>query len=465
MLRFILVVLLISPSLVFGQSATNQLALKGKDAVVFYDQKNHNYIVIEDSNTYNSFNLSEKKWEKHDYIFEADIPFKDFLGYVPLTSEKTDPYFIAPGCGIVLKWHQNRIIRIDNSFNHLNQLAGTFFMYKGRPHIFGGYGLFTFKNIVTYYDTQSREWFLLQVKGNKPPLVQMTNGKIEKDQLFIFNGFNMNNELRMKKLRGVYALNLKNNTWSRLGDLNPNILLSTLEANEKRHFDLLKNDFVVFENKIIRYNFDLNKYECYELNSKNSLQMILESDGSYLIKYRNTGSSEYLINIENNSFLQSLKKSSGWIFKSSEGKDFFSNIWLVISGCIIIAIATILISRKKIIDRNSKGAIKIGRPYINFNENEQLLFDLFVLKGLDGLELSEINDLVNFGSPNIDTLKKRRELLLKDFKQKLAQHYKISIDEVVVEQRFSQDKRIKKLILNELVYKNAQQFSLGEFKG
>mgnify|MGYP000530365562 FL=1 len=458
MLRFLLFILLFSPSLLFGQSALNQLALKGKDAVVFYDQKNHSFIVIEDSSTYNAYNKEEKKWEKHNYIYDADIPFKDFLGYVPLTSEKTDPYFIAPGCGIVLKWHQNRIIRIDNSFNHLNQLAGTFFMYNGRPHIFGGYGLFTYKNIVTYFDKQSSEWFLLQVKGNKPPLVQMTNGKIENDILYIFNGFNMNNELKMKKLRGVYTLNLKTNSWSRLGDLNPKILLSTLEANEKRQFDLLKNDFVVFENRIIRYNFELNKYESYGLNSKNSLKLILESDGLYLIKYRNTGSNEYFINIENNSFLKSLKKSSGWIYKSTNGRDTFFNSWfIIILGAVLLFITTLFVKRRKNASRDTGVETKKGNTEFDFNENEQLLYDLFVYKGLDGLELSEINDLVNFGSPNIDTLKKRRELLLKDFKQKLAYQYKLSVDEVITEQRFSQDKRIKKLILNELIYKNTHR--------
>jgi hypothetical protein len=69
-------------------------------------------------------------------------------------------------------------------------------------------------------------------------------------------------------------------------------------------------------------------------------------------------------------------------------------------------------------------------------------------KGEEGIEISEVSDFVNADNPSIDTLKKRREGLIKSLKFKLAQDTKISIHEVIIESKHAKDKRVKVLILN-----------------
>jgi len=59
--------------------------------------------------------------------------------------------------------------------------------------------------------------------------------------------------------------------------------------------------------------------------------------------------------------------------------------------------------------------------------------------------------LVNYDDPSIDTIKKRRELLLKDLRYKLSSKFNIPQEEVFLERRMETDRRMKLLFLNKLV--------------
>jgi hypothetical protein len=84
---------------------------------------------------------------------------------------------------------------------------------------------------------------------------------------------------------------------------------------------------------------------------------------------------------------------------------------------------------------------------INLNFAEKELIKL-LLKSSNGLEISFINDLVNYDNPSLDTLKKRREILLRELKIKLALVFNISESEILIEQRMVTDKRMKLIFLN-----------------
>ena len=53
----------------------------------------------------------------------------------------------------------------------------------------------------------------------------------------------------------------------------------------------------------------------------------------------------------------------------------------------------------------------------------------------------------------MDTLKKRRELLIKDLRYKLAAKFNLTQEEVFIERRMETDKRMKLLFLNEQIVK------------
>ncbi len=83
-----------------------------------------------------------------------------------------------------------------------------------------------------------------------------------------------------------------------------------------------------------------------------------------------------------------------------------------------------------------------------WSDRELAILEIFWAADSTGIEVSELNVLFNYGDPNFDTLKKRRELKLKDLRKKLAQLMGISESEVYVEQRLNSDRRVKKMALH-----------------
>jgi hypothetical protein len=110
--------------------------------------------------------------------------------------------------------------------------------------------------------------------------------------------------------------------------------------------------------------------------------------------------------------------------------------------------------RKRIFKNSLSFATNEG---LGLTEAERDLLSLFISHQNKGVEIHQINDLLNFGDPSIDTLKKRREQLLKEFKYKLSKHFNIELNEVFLEERMSTDKRMKIMFLNPLIFERLKQ--------
>jgi hypothetical protein len=79
------------------------------------------------------------------------------------------------------------------------------------------------------------------------------------------------------------------------------------------------------------------------------------------------------------------------------------------------------------------------------------------------LELSEINDFVNYDEPSPDTLKKRRETLLRQFSSELAQEYGFLEDNIYTTQSHPKDKRMKLLVLNSMLVNKVKKENSSKF--
>jgi hypothetical protein len=96
-------------------------------------------------------------------------PFPGKLSeYIALNiSKKT--FLIHSGCGPVLEFRNDSIVRVDNSYLHNSQFGSTPFIYNKQIYFFGGYGLFTYKNIITRFDFKNGEWNQEQTFGEEFP--------------------------------------------------------------------------------------------------------------------------------------------------------------------------------------------------------------------------------------------------------------------------------------------------------
>ena len=127
--------------------------------LVFKESKTNEIVVIDNEETIIKLNKNVKIPLIHNGFLGK---LKDYTSF----SIKNQTYLVHTGCGPVLEYRNDSLVRIDNSFLQLNQLGSSNFIYKNEIYFFGGYGLFTFKNILTKYDFITSEWLLIKTKNN-----------------------------------------------------------------------------------------------------------------------------------------------------------------------------------------------------------------------------------------------------------------------------------------------------------
>ena len=201
----------------FGQT---EYTSKKDIPYIFYNYHREKFTVIDDSTGCHEYNEKTKTWDFRPLTFELEVPFARFLTIYNLLHEKgSEIFFVDKGCGMVYVLKNDTVKRHDRSFHHANQFDGTFFLYKGHPHIFGGYGLFQYKNIITRYDINDKEWYTYDFSGSAPEPRTHAPGWVENNKFYIVGGFGGDTKLR-KSLNDVWMFDFKLLKWTRLGVFN-----------------------------------------------------------------------------------------------------------------------------------------------------------------------------------------------------------------------------------------------------
>lgn len=448
MTRLTLLLLLLSPIFIHAQKRLN---LIHENAFAFYDYNEKAFCVLDDSTFLWKYNQQAVKWEKKPVQLSIEMPFEQFLAeFISMSEEGTPVYFVHIGCGVVYSLKDNKINRHDNSFYHMNQFDGAFFMDEGEPRIYGGYGLFTSKNIITRYDTIEREWFLIYSNSNPSPVGIKNILQKHKNHYYVFDGFK-GVSLHYKKFNELWQFNTITNKWKKLGVLNNSIIGKQLEFNNER-IQIQNNMYVCFQNMIITYDLKKLRYKKYKFHSACLYRKIIKVNDLILVFKTNSKPKSY-VEITNDAFLNHLAMEEGdMLLKKSSFIYLFK--WQIGFFLVILIILYIAIKKKNNKRKNqliSSIEQTSDSLFDEFNSTEKELIQLLIQFHETGLEISHINDLVNHDQPSIDTLKKRRETLLKELRYKLALKFNVPQEEIFIEERMKADKRMKLLFLNEIV--------------
>jgi hypothetical protein len=416
---------LVSSYLCFAQT----FRFKNPNPCIFYNYENDKLCVIDDSTSIMMISLDNKKMIRRPLHLDKQITFKQLLTeYVPLSEKGSLIYFVDRGCGYVLQLRNDSIVRIDKSFHHQNQFGGAYFLNNGVPSIFGGYGLFSSKNFITQFDIISKEWSIADEGVNMPPSSFFPYTK-DDDNLYVFlpnvKSFSrpINNNL--------WRFNFKNRKWTLEGksDYTPSLYIS---SNSLNYFSyILEYDFN--NNKIYRFSDGVNKSGFKFLKFKNKYVKLLSRENF------NTLSSTLTIYDENDFRKQFLIGESDLIEKSvlqDRVHNYYYVVLLVFSLLFTFLLYLFLRKRKK------------QAPIYTMSESSIELLNLWVLKRHGVLELSDLNDLVNPEHLSIETMKKRREVLLKTFVFDMVNMFGLAPNEIYTETLNPMDKRMKVLTLN-----------------
>ena len=258
------------------------------DNFIFFKSRDNKAHVLNNSNDY----VFEKgKWTKNklktrpskrDSVILFHSKGFDNANFKVIHSEK-NIYFVLHGGGPVLQLKNDSIVRIDNSVEQRNQFGAATFVYKNKMYMYGGYGFWSFKDYITYYDFSSNQWELfrtqseIQPRSRRSPIFDLKNNK-----LYVLGGRSSfpENYTTDVVLKDLFVIDMDLKTIKNLSnEVNPKTPL--LFHSHNNGFLLENKRAYLYNNRINAFDFPNNKFYNYSANSffKNKI------DSSSYIKF------------------------------------------------------------------------------------------------------------------------------------------------------------------------------------
>jgi hypothetical protein len=445
-MRFrLLVALLFS----FIANALFSAPIVSEKALMAYNRYANSYVVLADSNTYYTYQLKAQKWEKHQYILDANLSFEELSNeYYMLPVSKARVYLIHNGCGIVLELYKGRLQRIDHSFAHRNQFGAVAYVFKGKPYMFGGYGFFETKNVHTSFLPSIGEWLEVDEYSKQRPSPRQGSFIVrEKSQIYLIGGHTEDHPQKLNFIPEIWRYSIRQKRWTLLGDLTPTWRTALANTNQTTPIGsyLINSGDEVWEldakrNRVRRYKqpfyFSVRKW----LVSKDRKWVLMAIDGSNSLGFE----------------LRVKQKAKVLGRPLQVDKMYIKASWYKLLSYQDLFYASLLLPLFILgLWFYSKRSWKPIRFLPNSNKLQEKDFDatewrfLQELQKQSQLELSAVHTYMNEDGLSYDALKKRRETFLKNLRIKIALVAHLQIDSVLMEVRHPQDRRVKIVVWNE----------------
>ena len=450
----------------FSESALSQEYYFNQPPLLFKEAGTNEILIIDNEQTLIKVNKKLKIPLKHN-----GFPGK-LLNYVPFNI-KNKTYLVHEGCGPVMEFRNDSLVRIDNSFLQLSQIGSSKFVYKNEIYYYGGYGVFTFKNILTKYNFKLNEWFLVKTKNSElvPPLCNAFFKTIG-PYLYVFGGKNedVNKDILYYNEEYVYRLNLNTLVWEKFKTsffkMENFLLSSKIESlfsfqylNDTFIFDNVNWYGINFKDNIyIKYNnyFKIQIYSA--VDSKNTLHTIVKNDNhdkAFKFYFQS-------FPISSITKIPSIKKSFYF-------NDHLNNIY-ALYGLIAIVIAWLLYKKRSyfiyLLNPSKPFYYKLifselyfkGKKVKHLSEDEIKILNKMALHPNQFISLNEFNEMftIDYENENYAAIVKRREKKLETFLQLLANVSSYDLKELLHERKNEVDKRIKEVLFlpNKIKYVN-----------
>jgi hypothetical protein len=453
--RLTILFLLLHASILFAQKIKNTSSI-----CFFQDGKTGKPITIVDDKLVYRGELKNPIQLKHTDYPETLSQYS----YNYIINKRT--YLVHNGCGPVLEYRNDSIVRIDNSFLQKNQYYGNPFIYDNQMHLLGGYGLFTYKNIITKYDFKTKEWNELLTNSDDRPIPK-SNSKLIliEDNLYLFSGSYNNkkgNPFRTTKDDAVWSYNLKTNNYLKLGIFKTKLLetfdkLNYYQANNKLYFIL---EELIYEIDIV--NNKLNYFNNYSKIIPTYLFYDQKTATVFVLHALPSTNELSLESIKLSELLSSKSFKNETLYSDSAFSTFWHsyNIYFGLAFFLTLSLIGIRKVKRK---RNLNYIVydqKKNQVYYKFNiplnldtMEEKLLLHLFK-SNTDYIQLNVLNIYFeNKNQENFNLIVKKRDQLLNSLSYKLHLLLQVNQKALVLEQKNITDKRIKEIRLNPQFFK------------
>ena len=173
MYRFFCLFLMLGAQVVLNAQDYNLPKEIGKD-FVFYKSSDNKIHILKKNNDFVFHNGFWKKTKLQNALSKRDSLIlyheKGFNNRnFQIITDKNKTYFVLSGGGPVLQLEKDSLFRIDNSVEQRNQFGAAIFKHDNKLFMYGGYGMWSFKSYMTYFDFSSNQWELFRTQSQNQP--------------------------------------------------------------------------------------------------------------------------------------------------------------------------------------------------------------------------------------------------------------------------------------------------------
>lgn len=448
-------VLLTTVSHIFLWGQSDNLVVSS-NARYCLNKKTNEFVVFDNETTYYTKTPTAKSWQQHAYTFVGDNTtfdaFKEL--YNPISLSNGRLFFVYKGIGEVYELVNDTLKRVDHSFKHENQFYHSLFEHNNRIYAFGGYGLFTFKNILVYYDDASKQWFEV-ITPIKPPVRRAQFFQYKNGVFYIFGGGFLEGLHQISRY-DCWAYYFKTKQWKKIGDINLDFYRLHLQSGAI--YEHLPLDVFFNYPSIQLVDIQKNNVNQYENTKINHIKFALfDRAEKYLLLEKITANKMTLCTIALSTVQKSKIDSSNLFAIKISTPNLF---WLFIPFLMVIALIYYRIKKRrkkisphvpdKLVLRTKNNIIYMGNRALN---SELTVLEFRILKKLIELngkpiDILALNEFFEDENTSHAAQKKRRETTLKTLREKLAFLLNAPHESIVIETRDTADKRVKLFKLN-----------------
>jgi hypothetical protein len=415
-----------------------------KDDGFLFTYKDLSYIISGDSLYSNPQGMG---WIGHKH----NVSINDLVFF----QDADNGYIMHNSGGITYKFDGTNFSRIDDSFEFNTQYQSFPFLYKGVIHNFGGYGLFTFKNIITYFNEAKKETELVQVKtplslnptGRNKMLAQLAG-----DNLFIGSGFGYNTEKEFGNkqsqiINDYWTFDLISKEWKKLGEGTSYMFK---DDSFNHIYDFNGKTLIITHENIFVVDIKNNTVVFYD-NANNDLLKSNKKDGTRRLITYNRALKGFFLVLDKPNFKNKILFVSALDFmgEPTRTEKLYTNndnsfLYYSIGWLLLVIIFIVLILKKK--NNYQKIGSKRKEIHLILNDEENQIFNLIFEGYPNYIPFPELMDVFE-SHLSYESRKKKLRSSLYQIEDKITSVLKTK-NPVFDERKNKEDLRIKEIKIN-----------------
>ena len=352
-------------------------------------------------------------------------------------------YFINKTSGFVYSWHNDKLERIDHSYDHRVQMMSSIFTYEKKIYRHGGYGFFDARNFFTSFDIESNEWEVEIIDEQILPIGSFDSKFfVDENYFYKIGGKTVDPFDRTKSypLKDVWRFNLKDKTWEHLLDFD---YFETLTFS-KNDFVMNNKFYFTNQNQLYAFNLENNTFEQirnFPLIEKRVKNYPIFSNDANLFYFTSSYNEEKQISVNKYSTAGNFK-----VERQINTRNNTSSIIWIVGFLTVILMAFNFISilnKKRKKEKNiifvTKNSIKFGKKKVEIDGIEQQILQLFHKSNL--ISITQIISLLDSKEITYSQKIRLKDKIISDLNTKIKILLESKINPIK-KQRDSKDSRI-----------------------